>query len=86
MGVGIPTYTSHENGIREFGSAHAERYARAFGVNPAHLLMLTSGEKNVMMNGETILAYLHRLDERLTDIQVQIDAIAKRLDRIGDKG
>jgi hypothetical protein len=44
--------------------------------------VVPAGTTHVVMNGETVLAYLHRLDERLTDIEVQISAIAKRLDRI----
>lgn len=32
LGIKTPTYTSHENGTRDFGDADAARYSRAFGV------------------------------------------------------
>jgi phage repressor protein C with HTH and peptisase S24 domain len=32
LGAKTPTYTSHENGTRDFGDAEAARYARAFNV------------------------------------------------------
>ncbi|MBO0765695.1 MAG: helix-turn-helix domain-containing protein [Hyphomicrobiaceae bacterium] len=42
-GWAVPTFVSHENGIRGFGRDEAIAYGRAFGVAPAHLLMLPGG-------------------------------------------
>lgn len=33
LGVKVPTFTSHENGTRDFTDSDAEHYARRFGVN-----------------------------------------------------
>jgi SOS-response transcriptional repressor LexA len=38
LGVSIPTYTSHENGIRGFPASRAEQYARRFKVSLEWLL------------------------------------------------
>lgn len=38
MGVAVPTYVQHENGIRSFPAKRAEQYGRALGVAPEWLL------------------------------------------------
>jgi phage repressor protein C with HTH and peptisase S24 domain len=38
LGIKAPTYTSHENGTRDFSREDALLYARRFKVTPAHLM------------------------------------------------
>jgi phage repressor protein C with HTH and peptisase S24 domain len=46
LGVKTPTFTSHENGTRDFGDTEAARYARAFNVAVAWLVFGDTPDDN----------------------------------------
>lgn len=49
IGVKVPTYTSHENGTRDFDDEYAKKYARRLGVN-VEWLVFERGENTPIKN------------------------------------
>jgi Helix-turn-helix domain len=65
----IATFTHHENGTRTFGRDDAIKYAHAFGVEAAHLLML-AGEADTGDNDQHVpQAELHALEDLVATLQ-----------------
>lgn len=75
------TYRSHESGMRNFPLPTARKYARAFGVSAAHLLMLRDGGNNSETTTISVplvaraSAGAFRVDEGIEAEGVQVPAV-----------
>lgn len=78
LGVKAPTYTSHENGTRDFGDAEAARYARAFNVAVAWLVFGIPAE---MGAGEEGLGEERAAETLPTGPAVQAPPLTEQLKR-----
>ena len=65
LGVKTPTFTSHENGTRDFGDTEAARYARAFNVAVEWLVFgISAGETPPRPDEQPLADRLKRSDPR----------------------
>jgi len=64
LGAKPPTYTSHENGTRDFGDAEAARYARAFNVAVQWLVFGIDGDDASAPDAQPAAGLNERLKRR----------------------
>lgn len=67
IGIGVSTYLAHENGQNAFNTGQANRYAKAFSVSPAWLLI---GEGNGLhLNGQVAAGSAQALIQGMPGIE-----------------
>lgn len=67
LGIKTPTYTSHENGTRDFGDVEAARYARAFNVAVEWLVFGIAAGENPRQAEQRLADRLARSDPSKPD-------------------